>query len=108
MNVKELQQKSDKELINAYTFLKDFICQTQEITAKQYDEYVETVIQHQYYKARKSVKMVKIALNELEGIFSTLHVQVTEETLNWSSMEDTRFNTTDVYGLQQVIDQAFN
>lgn len=107
MNVKELQQKSDKELNFAYSFLKDFICQQLEILPEEFENDVEKSVNQQSYKARYTVKKVRYAINELETIFSTLHIQVTEDTLAWSSMEDTRFNTTDTVGLENIINKAF-
>ena len=108
MNVKELHQKTDAELTAAYSFLKTFICENLEITPEEFESDVNSYLNQHTYKARKLVKMVRIAIAELESIFSTLHIQVTEETLIWSSMEDTRFNTTDRDGIGRVIQQAFN
>jgi len=50
---------------------------------------------------RKGVFICGLLLDDLSRQYSTLHVQVSPETQEWSYMEDTRFFTTDEKGKQE-------
>jgi hypothetical protein len=111
MNVKELQQKTDRQLNAAYIVIRDFVVKNSNNSFANeidFDSVVTEYLPRQYYKARETVKKVKVALNELTNLCNIHHVHESPETKQWSDMEAMHFNTFNEDKYQQVMRSAFN
>ena len=111
MDVRTLQKKSDKELINSYEKIREYLIANSDndfTSLDDFDGWVNGFLGQYYGRARLNVKKLMIAISELKRVCSKVHVHETDETRDWSSMEQTIFCTTDKSLIERIIESSFN
>ena len=105
---KDLQKLNDDQLRKVYARLLPLAKDSAGRIKEDFDWCWENENMPKYIHKRKSVYCVSALLSEvISHQCSTLHIQVSPETLSWSSMEETRFWTRDEEKEANLIKSAF-
>ena len=106
---KQLKALTDDQLRTIYGRIIDDAAASQGMTVNEYNQALKEDFAALpcAWTNRVSARYVSEALADISNTYTKLNIHVTEETKQWSDMEDTRFNTTDHDSLNRYLAKVF-